>query len=542
MPGVPPPSPSDLEALAQEVAALSDSDPARCLAQARTALATAERLGDHRRLALILCDRGYAANRISQAPAARLDYRRALELARELNDAEIESLAHNGLGNAASALGEHARALAHFEAALAIRRQRGNQEGVIGCLNNIALCNTVMLQFDMAEALYREGLALARELGTKSNETILLSNIALLHLTHAQVLEDTAQGPHADLISAAVEAASAACALAEEVGHPAWIIATRATLALALASAGDAAPAEVLANEVLAEAPAMQLVEAQVEASQARALVLLGRQAPAAAIELLQSSCRLAEMHGHRELVRTGMHLLAQAYELADDASAALACFRRYHQITLSQRDRAAEQRAEVLAASLELERSRHEAEQARLRTRELESANRTLFVQAMEDSLTGLPNRRQLEGELAERLARGERLAFVMADVDHFKAINDSYSHGVGDAVLREIGELLREHCRDEDLAARVGGEEFALVLDNVEQLTAEAVCERVRHAISRHTWGGLHETLRVTMSFGLAWSRPEGDSPASLIARADAALYRAKAAGRNRIATEAL
>lgn len=414
MPGVPPPSPSDLEALAQEVAALSDSDPARCLTQARSALAAAERLGDHRRLALILCDRGYAANRISQAAAARLDYLRALELARELKDPEIEALAHNGLGNAASSLGEHARALAHFEAALAIRRQRGNREGVIGCLNNIALCNTVMLQFDMAEALYREGLALARELGAKSSETILLSNIALLHLTHAQLLEDTGEGPNTGLIGSAVEAARTACALAESVGHPAWIIATQATLALALASAGESTRAEVLARGVLDQAPGMQLVEAQIEASQARALVWLKTQSPSQAIDLLQSSSRLAEIHGHRELVRTGMHLLAQAYELAGDTSAALACFRRYHQITLTQRDRAAEQRAEVLAASLELERSRHEAEQARLRTRELESVNRTLFAQAMQDALTGLPNRRQLEAELAERLTRGDRKSVV--------------------------------------------------------------------------------------------------------------------------------
>ncbi|MEG0821023.1 MAG: GGDEF domain-containing protein [Burkholderiaceae bacterium] len=85
-----------------------------------------------------------------------------------------------------------------------------------------------------------------------------------------------------------------------------------------------------------------------------------------------------------------------------------------------------------------------------------------------------------------------------------------------------------------------RVGGEEFALVLIDVDGSAAAAICERIRAAIARHSWSPLHAELRVTMSLGLAWSREHDDSPASLIARTDAALYRAKTAGRNRGLTE--
>ncbi len=541
MPGETPPDP-DLDALVREVAVLSDADPASCIVRARIALAAAERGGDHARVARILCDRGYAANRISQPLPARADYERALGLARELGDREIEALAYNGLGGAAHNLGEFGRALGHFEAALAIRRERGDREGVIACLNNIALCHTSLLQFDQAESLHQEGLLLAQKLGARSVEAIIQANLAALHLAHAEMLIEAGAGAAEPLIEASLRAATVAVDLAAEAGIEAWLISAQSQLASSLAAAGHAEAALELAEKTLQRAPALGMIEIQVDARLVKGRLLLRAGDTAAAIEQLNEAVGHAEQFSHRELMRSALRLLAEAHEAAGNSAAALALFRRYHRLTLAQRDRAAEQRAESLAASLQLERSRHEAELARLRTRELETANQALFTQAMQDALTGLPNRRQLEADLTERMARGEQLAFVMADVDHFKAINDSYSHPVGDAVLREIGELLHQHCRLGDLAARVGGEEFALVLSDVDGSAAAAISERVRSAIVRHDWSPLHPGLRVTMSFGLAWARSRGDSPASLIARADAALYRAKTAGRNRVLTEFL
>lgn len=539
MPGVPPPLESELAALAREIAELSDSDPALCLARARVALSAAERAGQHRLVARILCDRGFAANQVSQARQARSDYERALEIARELEDSEIEALARNGLGGAAHNLGEYGRALGHFEAALSIRRERGDRAGVIACLNNIALCHTALLQFDQAESLYHEGLALARRQGARPVEFTLMLNLVSLHLLHADLLQDAGQATVGDLVSAAYDAAAAALTQAEESDSELWRLSARGQLANVLVAAGEDRAALDLARHVFDHAARLGVIEAQIEARLVKGRCLMHGADTAAAIRELEAAVAQAQQFRHGPQLRSALRLLADAQAAAGEPGAALATFRRYHQITLAQRDRVAEQRAEALAARLQLERSRHEAEIARLRTRELESANQALMTQVMQDALTGLPNRRQLEAELAERLARGERLAFAMADVDHFKAINDCHSHPVGDAVLREIGELLRQHCRDEDLAARVGGEEFALLLADVDGAAAHAICERLRAAIARHDWPRLSPGLRVTMSFGLTTSRDAGDGSTSLQARADAALYRAKGAGRNRVIT---
>jgi diguanylate cyclase (GGDEF)-like protein len=127
-----------------------------------------------------------------------------------------------------------------------------------------------------------------------------------------------------------------------------------------------------------------------------------------------------------------------------------------------------------------------------------------------------------------------------VLADIDHFKRINDRYSHLVGDEVLRRVGALMREVVRDGDVAARYGGEEFALLLDRVDGRQAVEVCERLRTSIAAQPWGEIVGGLAVTISLGVAM-RQAGDSGEALLGRADGCLYAAKAAGRDRVVAEA-
>ncbi|MGV8959464.1 MAG: diguanylate cyclase [Stenotrophomonas sp.] len=161
---------------------------------------------------------------------------------------------------------------------------------------------------------------------------------------------------------------------------------------------------------------------------------------------------------------------------------------------------------------------------------------------QAREDGLTGLPNRRAFDEALARDVARARRgghaLCLMILDIDHFKRVNDSWSHSVGDDVLCEVGQLLRRACRESDLPARLGGEEFALVLNNTELAEAMAVCERV-HALFRNhrDWAGLGEDrLRITFSAGLVQMGEQDLNPSLLSQRADRALYQAKDEGRDR------
>ena len=156
------------------------------------------------------------------------------------------------------------------------------------------------------------------------------------------------------------------------------------------------------------------------------------------------------------------------------------------------------------------------------------------------EDSLTGLGNRRELDHILAHEFERATRngrpLTVALADLDFFKKINDHFSHAVGDEVLREVANILRDGCRSIDMVGRYGGEEFVLVLPEADLQEARQICERLRVAIERFDWAGKKPGLKVTMSFGLATLSGEA-SYERLLAKADTHLYDAKEGGRNRV-----
>ena len=170
-------------------------------------------------------------------------------------------------------------------------------------------------------------------------------------------------------------------------------------------------------------------------------------------------------------------------------------------------------------------------------RTRELLEKNRELEVLSVTDRLTGLYNRRKLDELLDEELIRCRRydvqFAVILVDIDHFKDVNDTHGHAVGDSVLQELAQVMRERTRDADALARLGGEEFVVVCRHAALQGAVESAERMRGAIAAHAFPGVG---RVTASFGVA-ECCDGDTAEGLLQRADAALYRAKAAGRNRV-----
>jgi len=157
-----------------------------------------------------------------------------------------------------------------------------------------------------------------------------------------------------------------------------------------------------------------------------------------------------------------------------------------------------------------------------------------TLRQASVRDALTGLFNRRAMTETLERQWLRHRRtqapLAVLVIDIDHFKRINDTLGHAAGDSVLMHLSSLLQNHVRGEDVVGRVGGEEFLIVLPDTQSQQAIALAERLRVLVRA-------ESLGTTISVGIALAHSVDDSAESLIARADAALYRAKDAGRNRI-----
>ncbi|HEY8510277.1 MAG TPA: diguanylate cyclase, partial [Steroidobacteraceae bacterium] len=230
-----------------------------------------------------------------------------------------------------------------------------------------------------------------------------------------------------------------------------------------------------------------------------------------------------------------------------------------YSDADLNLMQRLAEQLAQALAdarAFEELERYRRDLEErVAARTRQLEEANRenerliaalaersrALERETQEDPLTGIANRRafsrRLKTELELARAVNRPLTIAVADLDHFKFVNDRLGHLIGDEVLRRSALIMRRICRATDLVARIGGEEFAFILPGMPLDAAMQFCEAVRHAVQSHDWQSVHPHLRVTLSIGISQWTGEADVDA-LLKAADARLYRAKHAGRNRVA----
>jgi diguanylate cyclase (GGDEF)-like protein len=161
--------------------------------------------------------------------------------------------------------------------------------------------------------------------------------------------------------------------------------------------------------------------------------------------------------------------------------------------------------------------------------------------VAAQIDSLTGLPNRRgfmqEAEGLIQARIRNGRSVAVFLLDLDNFKSINDKFGHATGDAVLGLFGEIARENLRPSDIVGRVGGEEFAVVLDHADRDNAILVAERLRSAFQAAAETVDGRILDATISIGISMTEDHSEDLAILLRKADQALYRAKAGGRNRI-----
>ncbi len=165
----------------------------------------------------------------------------------------------------------------------------------------------------------------------------------------------------------------------------------------------------------------------------------------------------------------------------------------------------------------------------------------REMERQALEDTLTGLHNRRYMNAELPRELERtrrfGRQLSLAILDIDDFKVINDRYSHQVGDRVLAELARLLRATCRSMDGIVRYGGDEFVLYFPETPPAAGRTTCQRLLARVRAHHWAGLEPGLRVSLSIGLASTRDAGNVE-GLLEAADHRLRQAKQAGKNRLA----
>ncbi|MBW4023468.1 MAG: diguanylate cyclase [Proteobacteria bacterium] len=262
------------------------------------------------------------------------------------------------------------------------------------------------------------------------------------------------------------------------------------------------------------------------------------------AIRTLLECATMAGEAGDLEIGVPCCRYLADAFAAAGQFAEALHWHREFHARHVRKSTDTSLVRSRVAAIQYETRQLQARIETERTRADGLEQINRVLVQEAallmhasMEDVLTGLPNRRGLERALLE-VATGAtgNYAFAMMDIDHFKRVNDTFSHALGDEVLRQVAMLLRAATRDTDRLFRYGGEEFVLLMGATDILLAAKICRRIRQAVRSWNWAQIHPNLRITLSIGVAIAG-EAIAPVDVMALADERLYQAKNAGRDRI-----
>lgn len=445
---------------------------------------------------------------------------RALAAARRAADPVREGWALNRIGVAYSSLDNPAQACETTQQALEIVHKHAAPELRFSCLNNLsyfwlyrvsdarrALADGSLLEAQtQALQLAQQATAVARESGSPFQVAVAISN-----LIDAQL--------QSDAFEAALPLLAEFERLSDANGYLALGLQAVAQRALILKTQGDFAGAVARLRKLL------EGQQGELPPKLRRILIRALYETHKAAGDYREALAYL-EQHADLErlISRDTMALQTEVMLIRQEVDQAHA-------------------RAEfaLLDAQRERERASHlEREQQRLREHAA-----ALDRAAHEDVLTGLHNRRHTEFALP-LLVEGSRqagklISLAMLDVDHFKRVNDEFGHGVGDLVLQQLAQLLRQKMRSADLLARVGGEEFLVALVGTELPLAEEICERLRVAVADYDWSRLAPGLSVHVSIGLAGGAPPAEARL-LLERADQALYAAKRAGRNRVRTDLL
>ena len=432
-------------------------------------------------------------------------------------------------GDAQEAL-EHALAAVHLVDAAdpaeadALLRPRLVAETALGVVQ------LSLQDLDSALALCRRAVECARALGDQVALGASIDTVACVHAAIAA--RERAQG-HSTLAERwereAIRCSAQAVRIAREQGHHDYEATALNNLAESMAVVGEAAQALALLEEWAHRNPNPRPV-VRSHHLDTRGSICLALNRPVEARGWFEQALALTASPIF-ELVVT--EHLAEALEQCGEWQAALAIYKRFHELHVRVSAENAQRSARVAAVRLGTERSKARADMLTRRNEHLLRRTEDLQRLSDEDPLTGLANRRRLEELLHDD---PQNCCVALIDVDHFKGVNDGYSHAVGDAVLRRLADLLRQGCRGADVPARLGGEEFVALLRRVSPAAAQAAAERLRQLVAEHDWSSVAPGLAITISIGVAHGGEAGDGDA-LLALADQRLYIAKRNGRNRV-----
>lgn len=484
----------------------------------QTLYADAAACADEALMAACLCELAWCSYKLGR-PEEALEYaigaRRlwdslgnSEEVARSLAVQAIVFL-DLGFSDEAFELAERAVALVESGSDSALLAFALNIKGVV-----LAVCHEI----DLGIGLITQAASLATQQGNLAAQGYYLLNLGFCH---ARMAEEADRLGKADFVRTARDIA---IALYERAIESARATGDLWTQRAALCNAGElhsllgnaSQAGRCLADWIaLPGEPGSSM---RIQYLYTASLVLLRSGKLEAARDAAVKAVAMAERSQQIDHQVNALARLAEIEEALGDAAAALATFKRFHACYVQQSGETAQRRVRI--------------EEIRSETRQLRIQAATLADQALRDPLTGIANRRSFD-QVLNQLA-GSDIVIAIVDLDHFKTINDRYSHIVGDAVLQRVARVIAAQMGESGHAARLGGEEFALVFAGLSLADALAICEGICQAIASVNWSDLAPGLAVTASIGLAGG--DGTVPSGEIMQiADNRLYIAKTNGRN-------
>ena len=510
----------------------------------------------------------------------------ARSIAESLQDRELVARALHTLARCHFYVTDFVMSLELLLEATRMYRSHGDAAGATTALAAVGLCQHRLNAPEEAVASLLSALESARELGLGALEINIYNSLASVELTAARPVEAerylakgvelaTAQGNrnlltklvHNQTLVAQKRGEQATDRVAAQREYAAGLALSQQALTLAreLGNRYDEAHSlgqsgtmyrllgkddEALASLTAALSLGRDLNETRV---QAEALLELGRlhagREGAEARRYFNEAIALAELTDAKNLLADACSDLSAQYEREGDVKASLAAYKRFHAVREAEFTTTREHAARAAHLWLDFQHAARQATQYREQAVLLAEDKQLLAKQAAalteaseRDPLTALLNRRGLDAKVGVLIAASDSnavpLTVAVIDIDNFKTINDSFSHLVGDMVLKRVAAIVGEHCRANDLPVRYGGDEFLLVLAGADREGSARVLRRLKDAVDACSWSSdsAGAPLLVTLSIGAA-TRVPGTPIGATIADADQALYMAKAGGRNRI-----